>query len=539
MFKVYGQPVQVSANDLLMETAFIEAAKQHFLRNTDKEVAIYQKMLKDHPENALADYYLASIYQDSALWEKAIFHGLSAVKKSQDNTRFRQKLASIYLQSEQCKSAIPLLQQCIAQDPNDIDNYQDLIRCFQKINDVNASLKVLDDLESVWGVLPSSLLQRHELYHKSGNIAKAKKELLNLTALFPANPDHFYFAAAYFVKNKDTEGAIKILKQLLSRYPDASQASFELNQLEHTATSPSLLSLMSFFSDNQIDTEKKRTRLLPEISQLAISKDTVLKTELLSLCRAMEVAHPSDALPLALQADIFGVMGLVDTALLTYKKSIEKEETLFFIWEKYLELLWKSGKSAWLTKEALFAWDIFPNNPLLPFYASYGLVFQAKVAEAMPLLEEALLQSTKNEELSLHINALKALAFSLQGDIETSKNMFSILKANEKYPFLAAINILSGLDNGQTQTDFLIRGNDMETALYLHAKALFAARDNQPERALKLFSEFEKWGTPLYFEHWGDTFLSVKNSSAAEKAYRKAAALGNTGKNLSIKLSKF
>ena len=44
---VVGQPVQVSANDLLVETALIEGAKEKFLRNTDKAVAIYQKLLKD------------------------------------------------------------------------------------------------------------------------------------------------------------------------------------------------------------------------------------------------------------------------------------------------------------------------------------------------------------------------------------------------------------------------------------------------------------------------------------------------------------
>ncbi|MBU6169789.1 MAG: tetratricopeptide repeat protein, partial [Bacteroidetes bacterium] len=344
LLKVYGQPVQVSANDLLVEAALIEAAKQHFLHNTDKAVAIYEKLLKDHPDNDLADYYLSMIYQDSARWEKAVFHGLSAVKKSPGNIWFQQKLASIYLQSDQFKSAIPVLQFCIEREPKNAETYQQLIHCFQKINDWNAALKVLDQLELVWGVLPKTVIQRYELYHKSGNIVKAKKELLNLIILFPSNPDHFYLAASYFVKNKDKEGAITILKQLLTIDPDAAQARFELDELENKTSTPSILSLTSFFSDNQIDTEKKKTRLLPEISQLLISRDPVLKSQLLSLCKAMEVAHPSDALPLSLQADIFSVMGSVDTAILMYKKALEKEESLFFIWEKYLELLWKNGK---------------------------------------------------------------------------------------------------------------------------------------------------------------------------------------------------
>ena len=101
---VVGQPVQVSANDLLVEAALIEGAKEKFLRNTDKAVAIYQKLLKDYPSNDLADYYLALIYQDSAQWEKAIFYALSATKKSPDNRWFQQKLADLYMKNSHLES---------------------------------------------------------------------------------------------------------------------------------------------------------------------------------------------------------------------------------------------------------------------------------------------------------------------------------------------------------------------------------------------------------------------------------------------------
>ncbi|NBU36566.1 MAG: hypothetical protein EBS35_08330, partial [Bacteroidetes bacterium] len=109
--------MQVSANDLLVESALIEAAKEKFLLNIDKAVAIYQKILKDQPNNNLADYYLSLIYQDSSLWEKAAFHGLSAVKKSPDNIWFQQNLASVYMKNGQSSSAIPVLQTCLSLDP--------------------------------------------------------------------------------------------------------------------------------------------------------------------------------------------------------------------------------------------------------------------------------------------------------------------------------------------------------------------------------------------------------------------------------------
>jgi predicted negative regulator of RcsB-dependent stress response len=76
-------------------------------------------------------------------------------------------------------------------------------------------------------------------------------------------------------------------------------------------------------------------------------------------------------------------------------------------------------------------------------------------------------------------------------------------------------------------------------ALVLHAKAFAAFKANQLDAALRLFDEGAKWGTPLFFEHWGDAFLSANNSLEAENAYKKSLELGNTGKNLSLKLSKF
>lgn len=535
---VMGQPVQISANDLLVETALIEGAKEIFLRNTDKAVAIYQKLLKDYPSNDLADYYLALIYQDSSQWEKAIFHALSATKKSPDNSWFQQKLAALYLQNSQYNLAIPVLQKCITLDSKGIDYYQSLIFCYQKVNDGNAAFKVIDALESVWGVSPKTILQRQELFHISGNIPKAKKELISLINMFPSEEKHFYLAFDYFIKHNDLEGASKILKQLLSLQPDASRAKFELSQLENNSKTTSLLALNAFFSDNQIDTEKKRARLMPEIDKLIISKEVSLKEQLLILCASMEVAHPSDASPLALQAEIYRIMGVVDTAVMKYKAALKKEESIFFVWENYLHLLWTTGQSVSLTKEALFAWDIFPNNPKIPFYAVYGYLFQGKTAEALPLIEEAFLQSSKDEQLTNHLMALKVLALSLQGEKVAANDIFLSLKGKEKKSYLWSLQILS---EGESLLPLTNNGPDdsYNEALVIHAKAFAAFKANQPDVALKLFDEGAKWGTPLFFEHWGDAFFSVNDKLKAEKTYKKSLELGNTGKSLSLKLSKF
>ena len=528
---VVGQPVQVSANDLLVETALIEGAKEKFLRNTDKAVAIYQKLLKDYPSNDLADYYLALIYQDSAQWEKAIFYALSATKKSPDNRWFQQKLADFYMQNSQFNLAIPVLQKCITLDPKGVDFYQSLMVCHQKTNDWNAAFKVLDLLESTWGVSPKTIIQRKELFHLSGNIPKAKKELISLISLFPSEENHFYLASDYFIKHNDSEGASKILRQLLSLRPDAARAKFELSQLENNSGATSLLALNSFFSDNQIDTEKKRARLMPEIDKLVISKEVSLKEQLLVLCASMEVAHPSDAAPLALQAEIYRIMGVVDTAAMKYKAALKKEESIFFVWENYLNLLWTTGQSVSLTKEALFAWDIFPNNPKIPFYAAYGYLFQGKT-------EEAILQSSKDEQLTNHLMALKALSLSLQGEKVAANDIFLSLKGKDKKSYLWALQILSGGEIPLPLTNIGL--DDMyNEALVIHAKAFAAFKANQLDTALKLFVEGAKWGTPLFFEHWGDAFLSANNTLEAQNAYKKSLELGNTGKSLSLKLSKF
>lgn len=535
---VVGQPVQVSANDLLVEAALIEGAKESFLRNTDKAVAIYQKLLKDYPSNDLADYYLALIYQDSSQWDKAISYALSATKKSPDNRWFQQKLADLYMKNSQFNLAIPVLQKCITLDPRGIDFYQSLIICHQKANDWNAAFKVLDLLEAAWGISPKSIIQRKELFHLSGNIPKAKKELINLISLFPSEENHFYLASDYFIKHNDPEGASKILKQLLTLQPDASRAKFELNQLENNSGATSLLSLNSFFSDNQIDTEKKRARLMPEIDKLVISKEFSLKEQLLVLCASMEAAHPSDAAPLALQAEIYRIMGVVDTAVMKYKAALKKEESIFYIWENYLHLLWTTGQSVSLTKEALFAWDIFPNNPKIPFYAVYGYLFQGKTEEALPLMEEAFLQSSKDEQLTNHLMALKALSLSQQGEKVAVNDIFLSLKGKDKKSYLWALQILS---EGESSYPLTNNGPDdiYNEALVMHAKAFAAFKANQPDMALKLFNEGAKWGTPLFFEHWGDAFLSANDKLKAENAYKKSLELGNTGKSLSLKLSKF
>ncbi|MBU6220230.1 MAG: hypothetical protein KGQ50_06215, partial [Bacteroidetes bacterium] len=276
----------------------------------------------------------------------------------------------------------------------------------------------------------------------------------------------------------------------------------------------------------------------PEIDKLVISKEISLKEQLLVLCASMEAAHPSDAAPLALQAEIYRIMGVADTAVMKYKAALKKEESIFYIWENYLHLLWTTGQSVSLTKEALFAWDIFPNNPKIPFYAVYGYLFQGKTAEALPLMEEAFLQSSKDEQLTNHLMALKAFSLSLEGEKVAANDIFLSLKGKEKKSYLWALQILSV---GKSSTS--LTNNDPDDryneALVIHAKAFAALNSNQPDVALKLFEEGAKWGTPLFFEHWGDAFLSANDKLKAENAYKKSLELGNTGKSLSLKLSKF
>jgi hypothetical protein len=134
--------------------------------------------------------------------------------------------------------------------------------------------------------------------------------------------------------------------------------------------------------------------------------------------------------------------------------------------------------------------------------------------------------------------ALKALALSLQGEKVAANDIFISLKGKDKKSYLWALQILSGGEMTPALTN--IGPDDMyNDALVIHAKAFAAFKGSQNDAALKLFAEGKKWGTPLFFEHWGDAFLSANNALEAENAYKKSLELGNSGKSLSLKLSKF
>ncbi|MFN6078618.1 MAG: hypothetical protein ACK48I_05320 [Bacteroidota bacterium] len=153
-------------------------------------------------------------------------------------------------------------------------------------------------------------------------------------------------------------------------------------------------------------------------------------------------------------------------------------------------------------------------------------------------MEEAFLQSSKDEQLTNHLMALKALSLSLQVEKVAANDIFLSLKGKDKKSYLWALQILSGGEIPLPLTNIGL--DDMyNEALVIHAKAFAAFKANQLDAALKLFVEGSKWGTPLLFEHWGDAFLSAKNTLEAQNAYKKSLELGNTGKSLSLKLSKF
>jgi len=523
-----AQPPQISSADLAAETALIQAAKAQFGLQTAKAAGIYEKLLQDFPTNSVADYYLSVIYRDSARWEKALFHALSAVKKEPRVKWYQQHLAQIYLLSGQPRAAIPVLGTCLTLEPDDIGLYRQLIACHEVATDWTGAIRATEALVSRWGETPATLLQKHHLYRKAGNVVGAKREIQRLPSLFPQEEEHFFQAASFFAENGDSEGAKKILQGLLTRNPGSARAAFEVAQLQKTA-SP-LLSLLPFYSDSQVASDRKKNRLEPEFGLLRAGREPSLAEEILQLCAAMETAHPGDPIPLVLRGEVHRIMGDRILAIAAFRAALLIDDSQETVWIQFLEILWDAGQVAILVNEAMKAWDIFPNNPRVPFFAARGYIFQGKTAEAFPLLTEALLQSAADRELHAYGLALEMLALSLDGDREAATARLASLPFLSTRPAIQALAVLAGL--GKDMSPWSTYRDSRDEGLIGHARALAALQDKKIDEALRLFEAFESQGTPLFWEHYGDALLAGNRLQDAAKAYQKAADMGHTGASL-------
>ncbi len=400
-----------------VETKFVEASRQLVLGQYEKAIELYTDLLKKDKENGTLHFQLSRCYEALKNYEKASFHGEKAVALNPTNEFFTMQLAESYEGSMQYDQAAKAYLNFGKQNPKDPFFYERAVYFYLQNNDTDNAISTLKIMEKNLGVDESISKQLHEIYAKTGDEKNAVKALEKLAKTFPDVSRYQLNLANYYVQIGEQKKANKIL----AKY---GQELIPLGSSPKNISTDNRIQLVKLVRNeipqDNITIDQKITKLIPILQSLNENFDKSLGDELLLATSELVEKYGENPKSHALSADVFFAMDDTDSAIAAYKKTIQLNSSVFDVWYQLMSIQKEQNLIDDLFETSDQALLRFPNQAIAYLFNAYSLNRKLEPEDAFDLLQEAVLMSGNNKELSLSIQTEMAYSKFLQQEYDTA-----------------------------------------------------------------------------------------------------------------------
>lgn len=544
----YGYTQQISEKEISLQEKLIDASRERILGNYEKAIAIYQDMLKEDERTPVAAYELARLFDTQGDNEQALRYIKMAIDLDASNIWYKRFLADVYQKMGKNLEAASLYEELVKREPKNEYYYYRWAYFLVRANDIPNALKVYDELERKIGVNEELSRRKHSLYVGMGNNKKAAEELERLISTYPSNIDYRHMLASFLEQLGESQLAKNVYKKILEVAPDDAKARMALagtpkgesDELKY------LQSLQSIFENTEINIDLKIGKLMPFITKVADTGDKELATAVLELTQILEKAHPQEAKGFAASGDLLYYAGNAKAALLKYQKALEKDDSVFLVWEQVMRILGELEDYASLRKITEDAMDLFPNKAIV-FYLN-GVAYDElnQKEQALESLEQAAIMAGRDGKLLFDIQLRRGCIYSTLKKNTASNTAFEeALKLNaksaealNKYSYALALsgeNLEKALTMAQQANELSPNRADFQATygwVYYKMKEYDDAK-SWLSKALNSGGEQE----PDILEHYGDVLFQLNDADGALQYWIKAQEKGSVSELLDKKIA--
>ncbi|MFT4971731.1 MAG: tetratricopeptide (TPR) repeat protein [Saprospiraceae bacterium] len=457
------------------------------------------------------------------------------------NVWYQMFLAELYLETNEDKKAAGVYEALVEKNPNEEDFYFKWAYFLVRSNETEKAIKVYDELEKKVGINEENSRRKHSLYLGLGNYKKARKELDVLIETYPESPALRHLLANFLEQTDDKAGAKSVYQDILKIDPKDAQAKISLadGNKKNGNNEDYYAKLTDVFKNPSVHIDVKITEIFPLVTKVADTGDKQLAAEVLELAYILEEVHPNDAKSYSIIGDLLFYADEKEKALEYYKKTLERDESVYLVWEQMLYVLADLKDYEQLVKESDNALDLYPNQGAIFYLNGLGYSGQRKHKDAVSSLQQALIMASKNLRLKFQTHTLLGREYNAMKQYERAdKNFEDALKLNPQDAI-----VLNSYSYSLTQrTD-----GDLEKAKQMAEMANDLA-PNQPSfqdtygwvfYQLKDYKSAKKWlakavegsgeEDAAILEHYGDALSQLGEDDAAVSAWQKALALEASG----------
>ncbi len=443
-----AQNARIPEKELASQSAFIDANREMILGNLEKAESLYRDLQRKYPTNHAVAYALAQL-----LFAKEDFHNaLTAIRqaRSLDGSIIWYTIleGDILERTGRFQDAADLYAGLVSAHPKESYYYEQWAFYLIKAGNARGAIEVYDRSEKELGFREDLSRKKYMLYRGMGDMKAAAGVLEDVLDRQPWNLEVMYTLAEFYEENGAREDAKSWYSRILARHPGESDAQLAMVRLENPeqASAP-LTQLGLVFRDRQADLDSKIIAIIPHIQAFADQRDPELGTALDSLATILDQTHPGQAKVASIQGDLAYYRGDYRQAISSYLQAIDREKTIFAIWDQLLQ----ATSSAYAFDEqrqyAEEALDVFPNQGQVHYYLAEAFLETGAADDARSEINLARLMARKDGFLLYHLAILEGRALSVLHQPEQATVAFEqALALNPNGAEALAYRSLSTLD---------------------------------------------------------------------------------------------
>ncbi len=539
---------QVEEQAVELQKIFIDASREKVLGNLEEAAKLFEQVLDKDENNHAAAFELGRIYDSLENDQKALRYLKRSAELDPANEWYLRFLADYYQETNRNSEAAELYEQLVERHPDNEHYYFRWAFFLVRSKDLSKAIKVYDQLEKRIGVNEEVIRRKHALYLGAGDHKRAGRELERLIEAFPRNLHYRHLLAGFYEQIGETEQAREVYREILAIDPQDAKAGLALagNTSKNSDEIEYLLSLAPLFGRPDVDIDLKIGQLFPIIAKVADTGDRDLADAALDLTDLLEQAHPAEAKPFSAAGDLLYHSGRPREALKKYQATLERNESVFSVWEQILHIYREGADYDNLAQTAEEAMDLFPNKALLYYMAGLAQYELDDYDEALGLLDQANFMAGDNGRLKFDVYHYTGLAEYERSNFNAAFDAFD--RALELNPEGAAVlNDYSyrlaeqgyNLPKAEAMARLaneLFRTNPDYQATYawvFYKQKAFKKAGNWLEKALENGGETR----PRILEQYGDVLFQLQEKEQAVRYWKKAREQGGESPLLDKKIN--
>ncbi len=430
----YAQEIENQPTDDLgnvtdaFQEHFFEALKQKGIENYELALEALVKAInetKNDEENEAVVYFeMGKNLAKLKRYEEAETNFNKVLEWDSNRLEVMEALYDMYYEQKNYDSAIPLVLKLIEFDT---DYKEDLANLYNRTQQYNKAIELLDELDEEWGESNYRNALRTQIYRVTGNSSKEITKLETKINTNPKNEKEYLKLIFLYSDEGNTKKAFDTAKELLKQKPKSEIVHLALYKfyLEEGNSKEAINSMKVVFGSDSIDKDSKN-RVLEDFLKFT-TDNPQYESELDSII--FHFSNEANSIGYEQLGDYYYSKGENANALKYYQKGTEKNIENFSLIKKTLLLQIENKKYEEASELSLNLLEIFPAQPMLYLINGVANNKLANTDQAIESLETGLEYLFDDIKMEHDFYQQLAIAYNYKG--ETKKANMYIKKASD------------------------------------------------------------------------------------------------------------